>query len=106
MPYLFKLAQRVARLRSRTLILGVAAVAAACESRDPTLNGPTHHPSFATSNGAPAGVTDLAVTAVSDTSATLSFTEVDDGLGAPASYDIRFMPSPISWGGSAPSVGR
>jgi hypothetical protein len=103
MPYLFKLSQRVARLRSRSLIIAVAAVA--CESPNVSLNGPTH-PSFATATGAPAAVLDLAATPVSDTSVTLSFTEVDDGTGAPASYDIRFMPSPISWGSSAPSVSR
>src|SRR5882762_601660 len=107
MAFLFKLSQRVARLRSRPLVVGiaVAALAAACESRDVSLNGPAH-PSFATSTGAPAVVADLAAISASDTSVTLSFTEVDDGAGAPANYDIRFMPSPISWGGSAPGVSR
>src|SRR3989442_6278444 len=107
MSYLFKLSQGVARLRSRNLIVAAAvvALAAGCESRDVSLNGPTH-PSFATSSGAPAAVLDLTGTPISDTSVTLSFTEVDDGTGAPASYDIRFMPSPISWGSSALSVSR
>jgi len=48
-------------------------------------------------------VQDLTVTAVTTTSLTLQFTEVDGGLGAPASYDVRFSVSPISWG-SAGSV--
>jgi uncharacterized protein YjdB len=53
----------------------------------------------------PGTVTDLAVASVTDSSVTLSFTEVSDGTGLPASYDIRFAVAPISWGGS-PSVTR
>ena len=53
----------------------------------------------------PSTVTDLAVSAVGDTAVTLTFTQVDDGTGQPASYDIRFAPTPINWG-SAPSVTR
>jgi len=34
---------------------------------------------------------------------TRSFTEVDDGAGQPASYDVRYAVAPISWG-SAHSV--
>jgi len=106
MPYLFKLSQRVARSRTRALIVGAAAFVAACETSDlSSVNAPTH-PSFATTTGAPAQVTDLAAAAMTDTSATLTFTEVDDGLGAPASYDIRVAPAPLTWGGTAPSVTR
>ena len=80
MPYLFKLSRRVARLRTHSLVLAAAAILGACESTDPALSGPGFtHPSFATATGLPAGVTDLAVAATTDTSATLSFTEVDDG---------------------------
>lgn len=46
---------------------------------------------------------DLAVESVTATSVTLGWTEVDGGLGSPASYDVRFAPVPITWG-SAPSV--
>src|SRR5437763_401334 len=53
--------------------------------------------------GSPGTVSDLTVTATTDTSATLSFSEVDDGSGKPASYDVRSSVSPISWG-SAQSV--
>src|SRR5947209_17917976 len=106
MPYLFKLSQRVARLRTRALLVGAAALIAACETSDlSSLNSPAH-PSFATSTGAPAQVTDLAAAAMTDTSATLTFTEVDDGTGAPASYDIRVAPTPLVWGGTVPSVKR
>src|SRR5947208_3437826 len=106
MPFLFKLAHRVARLRSRALLLAAAATLGACEADDPSLNDPTH-PSFLTSTGAPAGVTDLAATAMTDSSATLTFTEVDDGTGAAASYDVRSVAgASITWGASAPSVTR
>ena len=54
---------------------------------------------------APGNVTDLAVTGTTDTSATIAFSEVANGDGGAASYDIRFARSPISWG-SAPSVTR
>src|SRR5207247_926168 len=47
----------------------------------------------------------LAVAGVTYTSATLSFTEVNDGTGSPASYDVRSAASPLSWG-SAPEVIR
>jgi uncharacterized protein YjdB len=53
----------------------------------------------------PGKVTDLAVTRATDSSATVTFTEVGDGKGQPASYDVRFAVAPISWG-SAPSVTR
>ena len=55
MPYLFKLSQRVARLRARAVLVATAAVLGACEATGPSLSAPTH-PSFATSTGAPAGV--------------------------------------------------
>src|ERR1051326_5655028 len=103
MPYLFKLSRRVARFRARALLVGAAAVLGACETSDLSLNAPVH-PSFATSTGAPAQVIDLAAAAMTDSSATLTFTEVDDGTGFPASYDIRVAPAPLAWGATAPSV--
>jgi len=42
-------------------------------------------------------VNDLAIASVTDTSVTLVFTEVDDGTGQPAKYDIRWAVDPISW---------
>src|SRR5205807_681907 len=57
--------------------------------------------------GAPGAVSDLAVPAVTDSSATLSFTEVTDGAGQAAGYDIRFVPAAtLTWGGSVLSVTR
>jgi hypothetical protein len=60
-------------------------------------------PSFSTQEAErPAPVANLAVSATTATTATLTWTEVDDGTGEPASYDIRYALSPIRWGwGSA-----
>src|SRR5947207_14745140 len=96
MPFTFKLSNRLARIRSSAFVLSAAA-AFACEPADRALSSPSA-PNFVTSTGNPVAVTDLAVTAVSDTSLVVSFTEVDDGLGGPPSYDVRFADSPSSWG--------
>jgi hypothetical protein len=65
MPFLFKLSRRLARLRAYYYMSLAVAAVAACEAGDSSLNGPSH-PSFATSTGMPAGIADLAVTAVTD----------------------------------------
>src|SRR4029077_17219933 len=57
--------------------------------------------------GTPGTVTDLVVAGKADTSITLRFTEVNDGSGQPASYDIRGVAGwTLSWGATAPSVTR
>src|SRR5205823_5457815 len=53
----------------------------------------------------PGAVTNLTAGGLTDTSVTLSFTEVNDGTGLPASYDVRYAVRPLSWG-SAAEVGR
>src|SRR2546430_15992248 len=53
-------------------------------------------PPPATTN--PGTVSDLAVADVTDSSVTLSFTEVSNGAGLPASYFVRFAKPPIAWG--------
>ena len=53
----------------------------------------------------PGIVTDLAVVSIADTTATLSFTQVNDGTGKPAAYEVRYAVSPISWG-TASSAAR
>ncbi len=59
------------------------------------------------SASAPGTVGDLAVAASTDSSVTLRFTEVDGGMGAPASYDIRYATgSTLSWGANTSSVSR
>ncbi|HYU51490.1 MAG TPA: Ig-like domain-containing protein, partial [Gemmatimonadaceae bacterium] len=49
----------------------------------------------------PGTVSDLAVSAIANNSVTLSFTQVDDGTGKPANYDVRYAIAPISWGSAA-----
>ena len=49
----------------------------------------------------PGTVTTLTATPTADTSVTLAFTEVTDGTGSPASYDVRYSTTPIVWGSAA-----
>jgi len=49
----------------------------------------------------PGKVTDLAVSAVSDTSVTLTFMEVSSGTGQPASYDVRWRKGTFNWSSAA-----
>ncbi len=44
----------------------------------------------------PDTVSDLSVSSVTSGSATVTFTEVGDGAGSPARYQVRFYPTPIS----------
>ena len=57
----------------------------------------------AVTTGAIGTVSNLSATATGANSATLSFTEVTDGAGQPAKYDVRFSSSSTLWG-AAPSV--
>jgi uncharacterized protein YjdB len=50
----------------------------------------------------PGKVSDLSVAAVASDSVTLRFTEVDDGAGQPAQYQIRYAVGSISWGSATP----
>ena len=49
----------------------------------------------------PGTVSDLSVSAIANTSITLSFTQVDDGTGGPANYDVRYSVAPMSWGAAS-----
>ncbi|HWZ27015.1 MAG TPA: Ig-like domain-containing protein [Gemmatimonadales bacterium] len=53
---------------------------------------------------APGAVTDLSASAATDSSVALAFTEVTDGTGLPASYEVRYAPGTLSWGTAAPAV--
>ena len=57
----------------------------------------------AAATGAVGTVSNLSAAASGANSVTLSFTEVTDGAGQPAKYDVRFSSSGALWGG-APSV--
>lgn len=46
----------------------------------------------------PGTVTDLQAAVTGSTSVTLSFTQVDDGTGLPAKYNVRYAVAPIAWG--------
>ncbi|HEX4600959.1 MAG TPA: fibronectin type III domain-containing protein [Gemmatimonadales bacterium] len=65
------------------------------------------HLSGAVTPSSPGQVLNLSVAGVTQTSVSLTFTEVDDGTGQPAQYDVRYAPPPslsnYGWGG-APSV--
>jgi hypothetical protein len=43
-------------------------------------------------------ISDLLVSAVSESSVTVTWTEVDDGTGSPANYRVKYAVPPIQWG--------
>ena len=49
----------------------------------------------------PARVADLTVVGTSDSSITLSFTQVNDGTGRPAKYDVRSAAGALTWNSAA-----
>src|SRR5438552_2673029 len=102
MTFKHKLSKRLALMRDVALLLSGAAILA-CAPGDRTV-GPSQ-PTFLSTISQLGAVTDLSVTTMTDTSVTLAFTELDDGTGLPASYDVRYAVAPLSWG-SAASVGR
>ena len=52
----------------------------------------------------PGTIADLVVSATSEASATLTFTQVDDGMGHAASYDVRYSSGPMEWGSANAST--
>jgi hypothetical protein len=56
-------------------------------------NGPV-----GTTTANPGTVSDLTVSATTSATVTLSFTEVDDGTGQAANYDLRYATAPMTWG--------
>jgi uncharacterized protein YjdB len=48
--------------------------------------------------GHPGAISDLSVTVTTDVSVLLSFTQVDDGMGQAAQYDVRYSVGSMSWG--------
>src|SRR6266566_8905286 len=96
MPFAFKLFHRLSRTRWVLLSLSLAAVFA-CEH---PITDPSQSPIESRRVGnhiRPGQVTDLAVTATSDSGVTLTFTEVTDGVGQPANYDVRDATDSFSW---------
>lgn len=52
----------------------------------------------------PGNVSDLVVSATNQASATLTFTQVDDGTGHAASYDVRYSSVPMEWSSASAST--
>ena len=91
MPYIFANVNRISR---RVAWLALMPFLSVCSGDSST----------GTTIGPPAAVADLSVIATTDVSVTLSFTQVDDGLGQPANYDVRYSAAPISWGSATPTA--
>jgi hypothetical protein len=100
MTFTYKISKRLA-IAHRLALVTVAAGILACESKDAL--SPSDPEPVNSESPKPGDVTDLAVASRRDTMITLSFTEVDDGTGAPAKYDVRWAAGTLSWG-SAGSV--
>ena len=87
----------------------VSGVAAGSATLTATSEGQNGSASIAVTvpTSAPGTVGDLTVAAVTDSSVTLRFTEVDGGTGTPANYEIRYATgSTLSWGANTTSVSR
>jgi len=96
----------VATVSGTGLVTGVAAGSATITATSEGQSGAASVTVSAPA-AAPGTVGDLSVAAVTDSSVTLRFTEVDGGTGAPASYDIRYATgSTLSWGANTSSVTR
>jgi uncharacterized protein YjdB len=88
MPSIFAVAKRIA-IRSAWVALL------------PTLIVCSGGNSTGTTVAPPGTVSDLGVSAIANTSITLSFTQVDDGTGQPANYDVRYSVAPMAWGSAS-----
>ncbi len=52
--------------------------------------------------GLPGTVSDVSVSATNDTTATIQFTEVTDGAGDAADYEVRYSLAPMTWASATP----
>lgn len=93
----------VATVSSSGVVTGVAQGSASIIATSGTKTGRATITVTAAASGKPGAVTNLSATATSPSAVTLSFTQVSNGSGAAASYDVRFAKAPIGWG-AAPSV--
>jgi uncharacterized protein YjdB len=89
----------IASVNSLGLVTGVSAgttqITVTCEGITAVATITVSASAPATSPGT---VTDLQASVTGSSSVTLSFTQVNDGTGQPAKYDVRYAVSPISWG--------
>src|SRR5204863_7166174 len=79
------------------LVTGVAAGAATIRATSDGITG-SGTVSVTTAVTNPGTVRDLAVASVTASAATLTFTDVSDGAGQPASYFLRYAAGTITWG--------
>jgi uncharacterized protein YjdB len=86
MSYIFATVGQIARRWGWLVVCPVFAVCA---------GGNTSGPLVA---GHPGAISDLTVGGTTDISVLLSFTQVDDGMGQPAQYDVRYSVGSMSWG--------
>ena len=94
MSYIFATVKQIARDWGWLVVCPIVAVCAGGSSSGPLVAG---HPG---------AVSDLAVGATTEISVTLSFTQVDDGMGQPAQYEVRYAAGSMSWGsGTSAAVG-
>src|SRR6266702_1265922 len=95
----------IATVSASGLVTGVAAGTATITATSEGVAGTAANTVTAPVSN-PGTVTDLAVVGVADTGVTLAFTEVNDGTGLPASYNVRYQVGTIIWGSTATSVTR
>jgi len=86
MSYIFATVRKITRRWGWLVVCPVLAVCAGDNTSGPLVAG---HPG---------AVSDLTVGGTTEVSVQLSFTQVDDGMGHPAQYDVRYSVGPMSWG--------
>jgi uncharacterized protein YjdB len=92
----------IAAVSSTGLVTGIAPGSTVITASSESANGVAAvSVTAAGTTGNPGQVSNLTVVGVSQSSATLSFTEVDGGNGAAANYDVRFALAPLVWGAAA-----
>jgi Bacterial Ig-like domain (group 2)/Fibronectin type III domain len=85
MSYIFAAARLMARRWSWLVVIPALAV---CSANNPA----------GTTTANPGTASDLSVGATTDVTVSLSFTQVEDGRGQPANYDVRYATAPMTWG--------
>jgi len=91
MSYIFATLMSTAR---RWAWISLVPIVATCSASETT----------STTDATPGTVSDLSVASTSEASATLAFSQVGDGMGQPASYDVRHSVTPMSWGAATPTA--
>jgi len=94
MPYIFATVKQIAHRWGWLVVCPMLAVCAGDNTSGPLVAG---HPG---------SVSDLAVGTTTEVSVLLSFTQVDDGMGHPAQYAVRYSVGAMSWdSGTSAAIG-